>query len=197
MQSPHPPGATEWVFDAFFDKNEAVMIQVLSNKWAVLDGWSCLNLLPSNLSEKNEEDHPVLTPDLLESYHCATNTSSRWQESYGGATEAAASKFLHDQGSNLLWGQSTQGLRGCSNSTMPGWVQPTLGRRYSGRSTGREAGWGNHRDLSGFTLLPASLLVSSGPIVLTQYITATRRQRGAQIKAGCSEMWHNKDTSFL
>lgn len=131
----------------------------------------------------------------LESYHSATNTLSHRQEPYRGATEAAAAKFLHEQGSNLLWGQSTQGFHGRSNSTMLGWVQPTLGRRYSGKSTGREVGWVNHRDLSGFTLLPASFLVGGGPIVLVQYLisnTETKRDSGReQIKAGrgwCLEM---------
>lgn len=76
-------------------------------------------------------------------------------ESHCEATEAAA-KVLCYQGSNLLWGQSTEGFHGWSNNTMLGWVRPTLGQRYSHKSTGREVGWVNHRDLTGFILLPAS-----------------------------------------
>lgn len=69
-------------------------------------------------------------------------------------------------------------FRGRSNSTTLGWVQPTLGRRYGGRSTGREVGWVHHGDLSGFTLLPASFsVVGSGPIEPAQYIMRNTDKR--------------------
>lgn len=57
-----------------------------------------------------------------------------------------------------------------------------LGPSYSGRSAGREAGWANRRDLSGFTLLPASSSVGSGPVVLSQRVR--RDKEGEAVSKG-------------
>lgn len=76
-----------------------------------------------------------------------------------------------------------------------------LGQRYRGKSTGREVGWVNHRDLSGFTLLPASFLVGCGPVVLSQrLISDTERKASSRQMKRCAQMfrmWRSKDIFVL
>lgn len=110
--------------------------------------------------------HPVLTPHSFQHYHCTTNALSQRQESHCGP----ASKFLHDQGSNLLRGQSTSSLRSRTNRTTHGCLRLTLGQRYRGTSTGCQGGMRKPQG-SVWIYSPASILFGqNGPVVLSQCV---------------------------
>lgn len=123
--------------------------------------------------------HPVLTPNSFQQSHCTTNVLSQRQESRC----CAATKFLYDQGSNLLWGQSTSSLRSRTNRTMHGCLRLMLGQRYRGKSTGCQGGMSKPQGCE-WIYSPAGILFGwNGPVVLSQcVINNTERWTGSKEK---------------